>query len=59
MKPDGMIERLQSTAERCRHHAATASDPEVAQTLVRIAEEMEAVLPTLQMDSDRRVGATH
>lgn len=53
MVQDGLANRLEATADKCRSHAATASDPDVANTLAQIAAEMEAALALLQSASER------
>ena len=50
MSTEGLIERLQATSAKCRQHAATASDPEVARSLLKLAEEMEAALSAVADD---------
>jgi hypothetical protein len=51
MEADGLIERLRSTSEKCRYYAATASDPEVAQTLAELAKDMDSAVSALSDDA--------
>ena len=53
MVHDGLANRLEATADKCRYHAASASDSEVAKTLTEIAAEMEAALALLQSAPER------
>jgi len=48
MKFAKIVEKFRATANRCRHLAATATDDEVAQELLQIAEEIEAALPLVR-----------
>ena len=50
------IQSSRSKALHCRRLAATASDPEVAQELLRVADEIEAALLAL-CDRERVPGA--
>lgn len=56
MRSDGLFERLRSLTGRCRDLAADASDPEVAQTLLQIAEEMELAISLMPEDAHLRAG---
>jgi hypothetical protein len=52
MSTDGLIERLRSTSEKCRHFAATASDPEVAESLLELASEMDTAISAVAENVD-------
>ena len=47
-----LVEYLRATSARCRLHAEKASDPDAAQTLRQVADEMDAALTVLEDSKD-------
>jgi len=43
-----IIVKLRAKAERCRELAAKATDPEAAESLLKLAEEIDAAIPLLE-----------
>ena len=51
------VQKVRSKALRCRELANSASDPEVAQELLRVAAELETALLVLGGERSRYVAA--
>ena len=48
-----IIAKLRVKAERCRALAATATDPEAAESLRQLAGEIEAAIPLLETNGEK------